>query len=1097
MRKILVLLFLLVSVIAEGRKISESEAAAIAYEFLNSNVRQTPAKAEVRRAEGRKAENTGDAPFYVFNAENNQGFVIVSGDDRTQRILGYSDTGSFDFNNLPPQLDAILEQYAEQLKNIPSDTQIHDSWKAPAQNSEKGGVLLETANWGQGYPYNLKTPIIDGEHCPTGCVATAMAIVMKYHNWPATYNWADLSSEIGNGIEIASLLHDIGTKINTIYAANESSAFVGPIPQYFYSEFDYDGDCQLITRSNFTDDEYLSYIKTELNEGRPVISIGSGSSGTHCFIFDGYDIDAMLHVNWGWDGIANGFYTLDSLIPDSRDFSNNNGIIIGLQPATSQSIEYSDYAYMDAGYGINCICLQSGGGLSMDCENVTKNEDFIVTYSTLNIKSDINWGFALIDSSNNIKEIAADSLNFSQTEKEKFFYPLIGIENKICFHSEISENDRLAIVARRQILSDPWKIVRGTIEAPSIIPAKGYNPPLASLIWNLDDNMEITLHHGREKQTYNSQTVPIKMLKGTFLDIMVSSENPGVVVLECDGVKYGRDINTYWWTYYQHKNGIGGSIDIINNQYKISAHLVPIEDCDDHVYVNVVTPGTLSEVIKSDKLITGLTISGSINDYDFEFLRSRDERVLYLKKLDISNVSIYDKDGVLTNILPEHALEHHGFIQELVLPNNLREIADNALFHVESLKEISIPKSVTKIGRNALAYNVLLRKIIVNNPEAFEIDPLAFDELFFTVSELILSVPIGAKPNYLKHSGLWSKFGKIVEGNKSADAMTLKVSRNSENLKADNFLNYVHGHSIDILVEFSPKDAADYFYTWSSNPEYSFPNPRTNYLNGDVRFTIEDDFTKEEGQSTFFVESSSGQKQSFIVNSYPKFKSFTITPKEISLNENEEIKLTTNILPEYVYTPYIKWSSSDNAIAEVVNGHVYAHSSGSAIVTALIPDGSGISGSGTSATCEITVKKTKILVSSISLTPVSATGKTGEQIQISAAVLPENASNKDILWSSSDETVATVDNTGLITLITLGQATITASATDGSGVSATCEVVVTVATGIDDILSDTNTYVKVFNLSGVLVYEGIYSKANLAPGFYIVKYNGKNIKVNI
>ncbi|MDE6527517.1 MAG: Ig-like domain-containing protein, partial [Muribaculaceae bacterium] len=131
------------------------------------------------------------------------------------------------------------------------------------------------------------------------------------------------------------------------------------------------------------------------------------------------------------------------------------------------------------------------------------------------------------------------------------------------------------------------------------------------------------------------------------------------------------------------------------------------------------------------------------------------------------------------------------------------------------------------------------------------------------------------------------------------------------------------------------------------------------------------------------------------------------------------------------------------------------------------------------------------------LDPSYAEGKEGEQIQIKATVLPEDATNKTIEWSSSDESIATVDGSGLISVLKKGTAIITASATDGSGVSAECIVVVTEYSGIEDIMTDKNTYVKVFNLSGVLVYEGIYSDANLVPDYYIVVCDGKNVKVKV
>ena len=122
-------------------------------------------------------------------------------------------------------------------------------------------------------------------------------------------------------------------------------------------------------------------------------------------------------------------------------------------------------------------------------------------------------------------------------------------------------------------------------------------------------------------------------------------------------------------------------------------------------------------------------------------------------------------------------------------------------------------------------------------------------------------------------------------------------------------------------------------------------------------------------------------------------------------------------------------------------------------------------------------------------------GNEGEQIQISAAVLPENATNKTISWSSSDESIATVSDSGFVSLIKEGTAVITATAIDGSGVSAECAITVSKTSGIGDVLSDKSVYVRIFNVQGIQVYEGLYSEAKLAPDYYIVVCGGKSIKV--
>lgn len=141
--------------------------------------------------------------------------------------------------------------------------------------------------------------------------------------------------------------------------------------------------------------------------------------------------------------------------------------------------------------------------------------------------------------------------------------------------------------------------------------------------------------------------------------------------------------------------------------------------------------------------------------------------------------------------------------------------------------------------------------------------------------------------------------------------------------------------------------------------------------------------------------------------------------------------------------------------------------------------------------------KVDLLVSSITLNPNAAKIVEGNSIQLTATILPTNASNKELTWVSSNPEIATVNQEGCVTAISVGDTKITASATDDSGVSAECAVTVSEYGGIDDIIADKSVYVKIFNLHGVLVYEGVYSDAKLLPDYYIVVCDGKNAKVKV
>ncbi|MDE6335035.1 MAG: C10 family peptidase, partial [Muribaculaceae bacterium] len=173
MRKLLLPSLLLTVFLAHSRQVSPDEASAVASDFFHTSGIQSTLSDNPMKLK-RVVDSSGANPYYVFNATDGNGFVIVSGDDRAPRILGYSTQGEFEGANMPPQLNALLTSYSERLDNLPDMP--HASWSNVLSRSQENEVLLPTANWGQGYPYNTDCPVIDGKSTLTGCVATAMAI---------------------------------------------------------------------------------------------------------------------------------------------------------------------------------------------------------------------------------------------------------------------------------------------------------------------------------------------------------------------------------------------------------------------------------------------------------------------------------------------------------------------------------------------------------------------------------------------------------------------------------------------------------------------------------------------------------------------------------------------------------------------------------------------------------------------------------------------------------------------------------------------------------------------------------------------------------
>lgn len=211
----------------------------------------------------------------------------------------------------------------------------------------------------------------------------------------------------------------------------------------------------------------------------------------------------------------------------------------------------------------------------------------------------------------------------------------------------------------------------------------------------------------------------------------------------------------------------------------------------------------------------------------------------------------------------------------------------------------------------------------------------------------------------------------------------------------------------------------------------------------------------------------------------------------LELTEDESVRLTASVLPENATDKSVNWTSSDISIAMVSsNGIVYGIKPGQATIMATTVDGGFV------ALCKVIVTAKSIMVENIVLTPSSFTGKIGDSFTISATVQPETASNKGIIWSSSNSDIVTVDN-GSVRLISEGNATVSAKACDESGVEAICTIKVHDNSGVESIIIEKDSIVRVYTITGNLIYDGAFDAAHLSPGVYLIACGDKVIKFQL
>ena len=318
--------------------------------------------------------------YYAFNVKGG-GWIIIAGEDRATPVLGYSDRGNLDFNRLPCTFEALLGSYKREIEYL--QAQGDDLVPAAHVTVVKTVGPLITSTWGQELPYYLQCPVYQGKYCVVGCVATAMAQVMKFWQYPqssnaissfycydirqtvpalpaTTFNYSlmldsychwDWDNSVlvqdtyteAQAQEVAKISRYCGQAVQMGYSPEGSGAYTDD-QLAAMKNFGYRSTAQLVQKSswwssNYTTAQWEAMIKTELNAGRPILYSASDDNGAggHAFICDGYDKEGMFHFNFGWYGTCDGWYVSTALNMTHRDgeelyFNSSHQMLIGVEP---------------------------------------------------------------------------------------------------------------------------------------------------------------------------------------------------------------------------------------------------------------------------------------------------------------------------------------------------------------------------------------------------------------------------------------------------------------------------------------------------------------------------------------------------------------------------------------------------------------------------------------------------------------------------------------------------------------------------------------------------------------------------------------------
>ena len=722
MKRLLHFQFLLVLLLALGysplqaKRITQWQAQQQAYSFWG---KQMPQKAKAKSRAATTASRS-DA-YYVFNNDAG-GFVIIAGDDAVTPVLGYTSTGSFDAENLPDGLKDLLKSYERQIAALGDNYVANRTATRAAFTGEK---LLNTAKWNQSNPFNKYTP----NNYVTGCVATAGAIVMKHHGYPAKgtgshsytwngktltanfehdYDWASMPAKYDGTNDaafdgVARLMADLGVAVEMQYAKNGSGAYIGNMISALQKYFGYSKLTYLASIDDMEAEAWNAKLRGEIDANRPILySASDASAGGHSFIIDGYK-DESFSVNWGWGGYCNGFYQIGALNPESAGkptgdkYNLGQTAVIGLQPSDGTE-KVSTMGFLKfAGQ------LQA---LNMNVTDVKKGQRGAIFSVPLGNTGDHSFTgevvVALMNAKGEMREIVT-SKPFKLTDFAPGYYNSslsFSIESKV----DAEPGDYLAIMAKEDGSEEYIELYDPTFERMRL-PATGYEPRTYEIRTKVGEGATIKqagTFYNPSTNFYNGKPVI-----GSYYDYYLTIDE-GIskyfVILNGKLVNYIR-LGT------ERPNSFRGLEPVYTLEVKTYRDYQEKE-----LVINLEKAGTLKQALANENpdyfVYRNIKVNGEIDKRDFDELASH-----YFKSIDLSGAKVVAYDYFKADMVPDCAFEGNEYLEHFKMPAGVRELGFNA-FYATMLKEIDLPETIEEFGRNTFNYCFNLTDVYMRHKEA-------------------------------------------------------------------------------------------------------------------------------------------------------------------------------------------------------------------------------------------------------------------------------------------------------------------------------------------------------------------------------------------
>lgn len=794
MRRLLTLLICIVTAgLAMADKVSQSEALKKAQAFMPGE------RFEVQKYSTSVGGQAVQDPFYIFNVANDGGYVLVSGDDRTTAILGYSKSGNIDLNKIPDNFRYWLDSYAAQLKALQEGKLV--AVKKAATRAERATIApLVKTTWNQGEPYNLMCPDGNGvdwnqegydtsKRSVSGCVATAVAQVMYFHKWPnvttsipaysltidghyttlnalpsTTFEWTKMKTSYNYGdesegaYEVAKLMRYVGQAFEMGYSPSASGTWIHNDAMVNY--FGYSKQIHTIYRDNYTETQWESMVYDELAKGRPLPYRGATETTGHLFVCDGYE-NTYFHLNWGWGGWLDGHFVLSIADPNGEQgiggsdgaFKYGQNTVLNFIPATANEEEIPIIvSYVNKNYiGVNYTRASASADFS-DISITGETQAYYDYAPSTTYTVELGWG--LYQGEQLMKHIGHSTKTIDCTGRNSNYAWLDNNLINISFGAGLPDGKYQLRQIFRKAGSNNWTLADNYGTDYLVAEING-----TSLRIRCADT-------GNAVFRVNSMSVSDEPMVGVNTTVTVNITNTG---------ETNNETVCLWMTPQGSENW--------TNVTNATAYIGPGETGDVVLkftpgaagkYTLKVTSNTSDEALASKDITVANTMEVVLDGFTYKCIPAYRKAILVSggndhskTELTIPATVVADGTECKVTAISDAAFYNWWNIRTLTIPEGIETIGDEAFRYCGSLTRLDLPSTLKGIGTRAFEESGLT-DIVSHIAAPFAIS----DDVFVTwdqnagqyvPSKATLYVPIGTKSLYQNTAG-WNLFTSIVEG---------------------------------------------------------------------------------------------------------------------------------------------------------------------------------------------------------------------------------------------------------------------------------------------------------------------------------------------